>query len=60
MPYGILRSTITERIAAAIKAGTIRDAANVNDASDRKHPVRIEVELRKDANEDVVINQLYK
>ncbi|MCP4249465.1 MAG: DNA gyrase subunit A [bacterium] len=60
VPYGILRSTITERIALAVKNGQIKDVANVNDASDRKHPVRIEVALRKDANEDVVINQLFK
>ncbi|MHC4235069.1 MAG: DNA gyrase subunit A, partial [Planctomycetota bacterium] len=60
VPYGILRSTITERIAAAVKSGAIKDVAAVNDASDRKHPVRIEVDLRKDANEDVIINQLFK
>jgi DNA gyrase subunit A len=60
VPYGVLRSTITERIAAAVKAGTIREVSAVNDASDRKHPVRIEVDLRRDANEEVVINQLYQ
>ncbi|MHC4064794.1 MAG: DNA gyrase subunit A, partial [Planctomycetota bacterium] len=60
VPYGILRSTITERIAAAVKSGAIKDVAAVNDASDRKHPVRIEVDLRKDANEDVIVNQLFK
>jgi DNA gyrase subunit A len=34
--------------------------ATVNDASDRKHEIRIEVELKKGANADVVINQLYQ
>ncbi|HRX86782.1 MAG TPA: DNA gyrase C-terminal beta-propeller domain-containing protein, partial [Phycisphaerae bacterium] len=34
--------------------------AGVNDASDRKHEIRIEVELKKGANADVVINQLYQ
>jgi DNA gyrase subunit A len=60
VPYQVLRSTITEKIAAAVKNGTIKDVSAVNDASDRKHPVRIEVELKRDANEDVVINQLYE
>ena len=60
IPYQVLRSTITEKIAAAVKAGTIKDVSAVNDASDRKHPVRIEVELKRDANEDVVINQLFE
>ena len=60
VPYQVLRSTITERIAAAVKSGTIRDVSAVNDASDRKHPVRIEIELKREANENVIINQLYQ
>jgi len=60
IPYMTLRSTITEKIAAAVKSGVIKDVAAVNDASDRKHAVRVEIDLRKDANEDVIINQLYE
>jgi DNA gyrase subunit A len=60
IPYQVLRCTITERIATAVKAGTIQDVAAVNDASDRKHPIRIEIDLKRDANEDVVINQLFR
>ena len=60
VPYQVLRSTVTEKIAACVKSGVIKDVAAVNDASDRKHPVRIEVDLRRDANEDVIINQLFK
>ncbi|MDX1430535.1 MAG: DNA topoisomerase (ATP-hydrolyzing), partial [Rhodothermales bacterium] len=60
LPYGVLRSTVTEKIALAVKGGQIKDVAAVNDASDRKHNVRIEIDLRKDANADVIINQLYQ
>ncbi len=60
IPYQVLRSTVVEKTASLIKDGTIKDASSVNDASDRKNPVRIEVELRKDGNEDVVINQLFR
>ncbi len=60
VPYQVLRSTITEKIAQAVKNGVISDVASVNDASDRKHEIRIEVELKKGANADVVINQLYQ
>ncbi|MHC4698540.1 MAG: DNA gyrase subunit A [Planctomycetota bacterium] len=60
VPYGVLRGTITEKIAAGVKAGQIRDVAAVNDASDRKHEVWIEVDLKRDANEDVIINQLFE
>ena len=60
IPYQVLRSTIVEKIADNIKSGRIKDAIDVNDASDRNHPIRIEVDLRKDANADVVINQIYQ
>jgi len=60
LPYAVLRSTVTEKIAAAVKSGQIKDVAAVNDASDRKQEVRIEIELRRDANEDVIINQLFE
>jgi len=60
LPYGVLRSTIVEKVAECVKAGTIKDVSAVNDASDRKQAVRIEIDLRAGANEDVIINQLYK
>ena len=60
LPYTVLRSSVTERIATAVKSGQIKDVSAVNDASDRKSDVRIEVELKRDANEDVVINQLFE
>ena len=60
LPYGVIRNAVTEKIAAAVKAGQIKDVSAVNDASDRKHDVRIEIDLKKDANEDVIINQLFE
>jgi len=60
IPYNILKNTITERIADCIKEGKIPEASEVRDESDRKNPIRLVVELRKDANEEVVINQLYE
>jgi len=60
LPYQVLRSTITEKIAAAVKSGAIKDVSAVNDASDRKHDIRIEVELKKNANADVVMNQIFQ
>ncbi|MCH8253108.1 MAG: DNA gyrase subunit A [Planctomycetes bacterium] len=60
IPYGVLRCTITEKIGLAVKSGLIKDVSAVNDASDRKHAVRIEIDLKRDGNEDVVINQLFQ
>ena len=56
----MLRSTITEKIADGVKGGQIKHVAAVNDASDRKHEIRIEVDLKRDAPEEVVMNQLFQ
>jgi len=60
IPYQILKSTVTERAAQAVKDGRLADVADIRDESDRKHPIRLVVELRKEANPQVAINQLYK
>ncbi len=60
LPYNVLRNTVVEKIADCVKAGTIKDVSAVNDASDRKHDVWIEVDLKSGANEDVIINQLFQ
>lgn len=60
LPYGVLRKTVTEKTAQAVKNGQIKDVSAVNDSSDRKHTVRIEIDLKKDANTDVIINQLFQ
>ncbi len=60
IPYQILKTTILERMAQAVKDGLIPDITHINDASGRKHPCRIEIELKRDANTDVVLNQLFQ
>ncbi len=60
IPYQILKTTILERLAQAVKDDQIPDVVHINDASGRKHPCRIEIELKREANVDVVMNQLYQ
>ncbi|UCG33374.1 MAG: DNA gyrase subunit A, partial [Phycisphaerales bacterium] len=60
IPYLILKNTIAEKIADCVKRGVLPEVSDVRDESGRKHPVRIVLELRRDANEDVVINKLYQ
>jgi len=60
IPYQVVRSTLVEKIAAAVKHGNIKGVSAVNDASDRNNPLRIEVDLRKDGNEDLIIRQLFE
>src|SRR5687767_6726404 len=60
LPYGIIRKSIVESIAACVKNELIRDISDVNDYSGRQHKVRIVVDLNRDADPEVVLNQLYQ
>ncbi len=59
IPYQVLKSTIIERIADMVKNGKIPDISDVQDHSDRTG-MRIVVDLKKNAEAEVVVNQLYK
>ncbi len=59
IPYQVLKTTVIERIADTVKAGKIPDISDVQDHSDR-NGMRIVVELKKGAESEVVINQLYQ
>ena len=60
IPYGILKNTITERIAECVKDGRLPEVSDVRDESDRKNAVRLVVECKKDVTESVVVNKLYR
>jgi len=59
IPYQVLKTTIIERVADNVKSGRIPDIADIQDHSDRTG-MRIVVELKKGAEPEVVINQLYQ
>ena len=59
LPYGIIRKSIVEAVAEAVKKGLINDISAINDESGRQHKVRIVVDLKRDADPQLVINQLY-
>ena len=60
IPYGILKNTITEKIVECVKDGRIPEISDIRDESDRKNPVKLVIELKSNANEDVVMNKLYR
>ncbi len=60
IPYQVLKKTIIESIAEQVKEEKIKDISDVRDESDREHAVRVVVELKRDADPNVVINQLYQ
>jgi DNA gyrase subunit A len=59
IPYGIIRRTIVEAIADARKE-RIPDIVAVHDHSGRKYECRIVVDVKRDADPEVVIKQLYE
>ena len=60
LPYGIIRKTIMESAAEAVKKDLIKDISAINDESGRKHKVRIVIDLKRDADPELVMRQLYQ
>lgn len=58
IPYNVNRATLVERIAELVNAKTITDITAIRDESDEN--TRVVIELKRDANPKVVINNLYK
>jgi DNA gyrase subunit A len=60
IPYQQARDRVEERIAQLGAEGKIPGIASVDNESDLHEPVRLIVNLKRDADPDVVLNQLYK
>ena len=60
LPFAVNKARLIERIADLSKEKKIEGISGLRDESDRNEKVRIVVEVKKDANPDVVLNQLYK
>jgi DNA gyrase subunit A len=58
IPYQVNKASLVEKIAELAKDKKIAAIAEVRDESDR-HGLRVVIELKRDENTDVVINQLY-
>ena len=54
------KQRIIVRMAELVKEKKVEGITTVRDESDRNEKVRIVIEVKKDANPDVVLNQLYK
>jgi DNA gyrase subunit A len=59
IPYQVSRDRIMEKIAELVRAKTVTGIADLRDESDR-NGTRLVIELKKDANPQVVLNQLFK
>ncbi len=59
IPYMVNKSRMLQSIAELVKSKRITEISDLNDETSR-HGMRVVVELKKDANPQVVLNQLYR
>ena len=59
IPYQVNKAMLVARIAELVKEKKIEGISDIRDESDR-HGVRVVVEIKRDFQADVVLNQLYK
>ena len=59
IPYGVNKQQLIEYIAELVKEGKIDGISNVNDETGRQG-MRIVVDVKRDANANVVMNKLFK
>lgn len=59
LPYQVNKARLIEKIAELVKDKKIEGISDLRDESDRDG-MRIVIELKRDANANVVLNQLYK
>ena len=60
IPFQQAHDRIEERIAELVNDGRIKGIANIRNESDLKEPVRLILELKRDADPEIVLNQLYQ
>jgi DNA gyrase subunit A len=59
IPYMVNKSKMVEKIADLVKQKKIDGISDIRDESDR-NGIRIAIDLKRDVNEEIILNQLYK
>jgi len=59
IPYMVVKTTIVSKIADCVRSGTIAEISDVRDESDRRG-LRIVVDIKREADANVVLNKLYR
>ena len=60
LPYQQTRDNVVEKIAGLVKGDKVKGISGIKDLSDLKEPVKLHIDLRSDADPEVVLNQLYQ
>ncbi|MBN1301663.1 MAG: DNA gyrase subunit A [Melioribacteraceae bacterium] len=59
LPYQVNKANLIEKIAELVRSGKLNDITNIRDESDRDG-LRIVIEMKRDAQPAVILNQLFK
>ena len=60
LPYQVNKAKLIENMAHLVREKRLEGISEIRDESDREERVRVVIELKKDANAQVVLNQLFK
>ena len=60
LPYQVNKARLIENMARLVREKRLEGISEIRDESDRIDRVRIVIELKRDANAQVILNQLYK
>lgn len=60
IPYQQTRDMVVEKIAALVKGDRIKGISGIRDLSDLEEPVKLLIDIKNDADPEIVLNQLYQ
>ncbi|HEY2803409.1 MAG TPA: DNA topoisomerase (ATP-hydrolyzing), partial [Actinomycetota bacterium] len=60
LPYQVNKARLAEKIAELVRTGKVKDIADLSDHSSGRAGMRLVIDLKRNANPHVVLNQLYK
>ena len=60
IPYMVNKARLIEKIADLVKNKRVIGISDIRDESDLKHGIHVVIDLKKDANATIILNQLYK
>ncbi|MFM8944130.1 MAG: DNA gyrase subunit A [Actinomycetota bacterium] len=60
LPYQVNKARLLEKIAELVRTGKFKDIADLRDESSGRGGMRVVIELKRGANAQIVLNQLFK
>ena len=60
IPYEVNKAALVKRLSELVFDKKVEGVSEIRDESDRHDPVRIVIDLKKDANKEMILNYFYK